>query len=78
MGRKRSGKSIGGQSEQENTLNQLLVEMDGEFSFFCIIFFIQSTCLILKRYHFIDMVEKKILCGKCEEHTQSTPGRDGR
>jgi len=29
VGRKRSGKSIGGQSEQENTLNQLLVEMDG-------------------------------------------------
>ena len=30
VGRKRGGRSIGGQSEQENTLNQLLVEMDGE------------------------------------------------
>ena len=29
VGRKRSGRSFGGQSEQENTLNQLLVEMDG-------------------------------------------------
>jgi len=31
IGRKRSGRSIGGNSEQENTLNQLLVEMDGIF-----------------------------------------------
>ena len=30
VGRKRGGKSFGGHSEQENTLNQLLVEMDGE------------------------------------------------
>lgn len=30
VGRKRGGRSIGGHSEQENTLNQLLVEMDGE------------------------------------------------
>ncbi|CAH1780509.1 unnamed protein product [Owenia fusiformis] len=29
VGRKRGGKSFGGHSEQENTLNQLLVEMDG-------------------------------------------------
>ncbi|CAG0921918.1 unnamed protein product [Notodromas monacha] len=29
VGRKRGGRSIGGHSEQENTLNQLLVEMDG-------------------------------------------------
>merc|ERR1719201_1837537 len=29
VGRKRGGRSIGGQSEAENTLNQLLVEMDG-------------------------------------------------
>jgi len=29
VGRKRGGKNIGGQSEAENTLNQLLVEMDG-------------------------------------------------
>ena len=31
VGRKRSGKSFGGHSEQENTLNQMLVEMDGGF-----------------------------------------------
>lgn len=31
VGRKRGGKGgMGGHSEQENTLNQLLVEMDGE------------------------------------------------
>jgi len=29
VGRKRSGKDIGGNPEQENTLNQLLVELDG-------------------------------------------------
>lgn len=29
VGRKRGGGNFGGQSEQENTLNQLLVEMDG-------------------------------------------------
>lgn len=29
IGRKRGGKGFGGHSEQENTLNQLLVEMDG-------------------------------------------------
>lgn len=29
VGRKRSGRSFGGHNEQENTLNQLLVEMDG-------------------------------------------------
>ena len=32
VGRKRGGKSFGGHSEQENTLNQLLVEMDGEWA----------------------------------------------
>lgn len=30
VGRKRGHGNFGGQSEQENTLNQLLVEMDGE------------------------------------------------
>lgn len=29
VGRKRGGRNVGGQSEAENTLNQLLVEMDG-------------------------------------------------
>lgn len=31
MGRKRGRGNFGGQSEQENTLNQLLVEMDGMY-----------------------------------------------
>lgn len=34
VGRKRGRGNFGGQSEQENTLNQLLVEMDGEYSSF--------------------------------------------
>lgn len=34
VGRKRSGRSFGGHSEQENTLNQLLVEMDGKKNYF--------------------------------------------
>lgn len=29
VGRKRGSRSIGGHDERENTLNQLLVEMDG-------------------------------------------------
>lgn len=33
VGRKRGGGNFGGQSEQENTLNQLLVEMDGTATF---------------------------------------------
>ena len=33
VGRKRGGRNIGGHSEQENTLNQLLVEMDGKLVF---------------------------------------------
>lgn len=32
VGRKRGGASSANQSEQENTLNQLLVEMDGRFT----------------------------------------------
>lgn len=32
VGRKRGGRNFGGHSEQENTLNQLLVEMDGEYN----------------------------------------------
>lgn len=31
VGRKRGRGNFGGQSEQENTLNQLLVEMDGKY-----------------------------------------------
>lgn len=48
VGRKRGRGNFGGQSEQENTLNQLLVEMDGEFSSFldfklhCFIYYISK------------------------------------
>lgn len=31
VGRKRGGGNFGGESEQENTLNQLLVELDGKY-----------------------------------------------
>ena len=31
IGRKRSGNAMGGNSESDQTLNQLLVEMDGQF-----------------------------------------------
>lgn len=34
VGRKRGGRNFGGHSEQENTLNQLLVEMDGTYLLF--------------------------------------------
>ena len=33
VGRKRGGRNFGGHSEQENTLNQLLVEMDGTLGY---------------------------------------------
>jgi AFG3 family protein len=34
IGRKRGRGHLGGQSEQENTLNQMLVEMDGEWTLY--------------------------------------------
>jgi len=37
VGRKRGGRSFGGHSEQENTLNQLLVEMDGKLTMFAVL-----------------------------------------
>ena len=47
VGRKRGGKSFGGHSEQENTLNQLLVEMDGKLGWWrqmCLLWRISSPC----------------------------------
>lgn len=38
VGRKRGGRSFGGHSEQENTLNQLLVEMDGAYHILSLLF----------------------------------------
>lgn len=45
VGRKRGGRSFGGHSEQENTLNQLLVEMDGMITVYELLLII--TCLQL-------------------------------
>ncbi len=45
VGRKRGGKAFTGVSEQENTLNQLLVEMDGMFSIRLSSVFMQDLCL---------------------------------
>lgn len=43
VGRKRGGRNFGGHSEQENTLNQLLVEMDGMFV--CTVLNTPAKCL---------------------------------
>lgn len=43
VGKKRGGRNLGGHSEQENTLNQLLVEMDGVPQLYYIIYFIHSS-----------------------------------
>lgn len=51
VGRKRGGKNFGGHSEQENTLNQLLVEMDGEAWFACILIVI-IIYFVLKVYFY--------------------------
>lgn len=45
VGRKRGGRNFGGHSEQENTLNQLLVEMDG-------MFFLIAVALSLRNHPF--------------------------
>lgn len=45
VGRKRGRGNFGGQSEQENTLNQLLVEMDGQY-LSLLYFKLQSNCFI--------------------------------
>jgi ATP-dependent Zn protease len=48
VGRKRGRGNFGGQSEQENTLNQLLVEMDGEWaslSYLKLYFLLSQTSL---------------------------------
>lgn len=52
VGRKRGGRSFGGHSEQENTLNQLLVEMDG------------SVSVLFTLNNFIMMLSIKLFCIK--------------
>lgn len=53
VGRKRGGKSFGGHSEQENTLNQLLVEMDG--------FNTQSGVVVLAATNRVDILDPALL-----------------
>merc|ERR1712012_781942 len=53
-GRKRGGRNIGGQSEAENTLNQLLVEMDGFNS-------AQSNVIVLGATNRVDILDKALL-----------------
>lgn len=53
VGRKRSGRSFGGHSEQENTLNQLLVEMDG--------FNTTTNVVILAATNRIDILDQALL-----------------
>jgi AFG3 family protein len=53
IGRKRTGRSFGGQSEQENTLNQLLVEMDG--------FTTQANIIIMAATNRVDVLDPALL-----------------
>lgn len=46
VGKKRGGRNLGGHSEQENTLNQLLVEMDGMLSFYCCSYQLSTATLM--------------------------------
>ncbi|XP_014782785.1 AFG3-like protein 2 isoform X2 [Octopus bimaculoides] len=53
VGRKRGGRNFGGHSEQENTLNQLLVEMDG--------FNTQSGVVVLAATNRVDILDPALL-----------------
>lgn len=53
VGRKRGGRNMGGHSEQENTLNQLLVEMDG--------FNTTSGIVVLAATNRVDILDKALL-----------------
>ena len=54
IGRKRGGRNFGGHSEQENTLNQLLVEMDGFNSS-------QSNVIVLAATNRVDVLDPALL-----------------
>jgi AFG3 family protein len=54
IGRKRGGRNFGGHSEQENTLNQLLVEMDGFNS-------AQSNVIVMAATNRVDMLDPALL-----------------
>nr|XP_022342635.1 AFG3-like protein 2 [Crassostrea virginica] len=72
VGRKRSGRSFGGHSEQENTLNQLLVEMDG--------FNTQEGVVILAATNRMDVLDQALLRpGRFDRQIYvSTPDIKGR
>jgi len=53
IGRKRGGRNFGGQSEQENTLNQLLVEMDGFSS--------QQNVIVMAATNRVDVLDPALL-----------------
>ncbi|KAJ2943349.1 hypothetical protein O0L34_g12156 [Tuta absoluta] len=53
VGRKRGGRAFGGNSEQENTLNQLLVEMDG--------FNTATNVVVLAATNRVDVLDKALL-----------------
>lgn len=53
VGRKRGGRNFGGHSEQENTLNQLLVEMDG--------FNTTTNVVVLAATNRVDVLDKALL-----------------
>lgn len=53
VGRKRGGRNFGGVSEQENTLNQLLVEMDG--------FNTTTNVVVLAATNRVDILDKALL-----------------
>ncbi|OQV25375.1 AFG3-like protein 2 [Hypsibius exemplaris] len=53
VGRKRGGRNMGGHSEQENTLNQLLVEMDG--------FNTTSGIVVMAATNRVDILDKALL-----------------
>merc|ERR1719242_2277122 len=54
VGRKRGGRNIGGNSEAENTLNQLLVEMDGFNTG-------QSNVILLAATNRVDILDKALM-----------------
>lgn len=53
VGRKRGGRNFGGHSEQENTLNQLLVEMDG--------FNTTTNVVVLAATNRVDVLDKALM-----------------
>lgn len=53
IGRRRSGRSFGGHSEQENTLNQLLAELDG--------FSTKGQVVVLAATNRIDVLDPALL-----------------